>query len=62
MDELFEDHDINLYGADQLPEEDRKIARRESDKILFEGLKNLDSKKLSLYGKLYRRVAMAVFK
>lgn len=62
MDELFEQHDMNLYLADQLPKEERKIARKEADKILYEGLKKLDTSKISLYGKLYRQVAMVVFK
>ena len=62
MDELFQQHDMNLFASDQLPPEERKIARKESDRILYEGLKSLDVKKISLYGKLYRQVAMVVFK
>jgi len=62
MDELFEDHDINLFQADQLPKEERKSARKEADKILYEGLKKLDASKLNWYGKLYRQMAMVVFR
>lgn len=62
MDILFEQHDMNLYLADQLSPVERKIARKEADRILYEGLKNLDTSKISLYGKLYRQVAMVVFK
>lgn len=62
MDELFEQHDMNLYSGDQLSGPERKIARKEADRILYEGLKKLDSSKLGWYGKAYRRVAMVIFK
>lgn len=63
MDELFEQHDMNLYAADQLTTHfEQKAARKEADKILYEGLKKVNSKKLSLYGRFYRQIAMVVFK
>ena len=62
MDELFEQHDMNLYASDQLPENERKLARKEADKILYEGLRKVNGSKLNLYGKIYRRIAMVVFK
>jgi len=62
MDKLFYEHDMNLYSADQLPEPERTQARKESDWLLHAGLKNLDSSKLSLYGKIYRVMAIFVFR
>lgn len=63
MDLLFDEHDDNLYLANQLVSYyERKSARREADRILGKGLRKLDAKKLSLYGRVYRRFAMLIFR
>lgn len=62
MDILFLEHDQNLYQADQLEEPQRSEARKESDKLLHDGLTALDPKNLSFYGRLYRFFAILVFK
>lgn len=62
MDELFQEHDQNLYMARQLSFSDgRDKAEKEADSILKEGLKKIDPKSLSLYGRIYRRLAILVF-
>lgn len=63
MDELFAQHDMNLYSTNQLVSYyEREAARREADRILGQGLRKLDAKKLSLYGRAYRRFAMLIFR
>lgn len=62
LDEAFEKHDLELYEADQLPKEKQKGARKIADKNLGIRLRAIDSKKLSFKGRIYRRLAMTVFK
>lgn len=63
MDDLFYEHDMNLYGAHQIENNfERKLAEKECDRILHDGLKKLDPSKLNWYGKIYRLGALMVFK
>ncbi len=63
MDVLFQEHDQNLYQAGQLKtDHEEHQARKEADLLLYTGLLHLDPKKLGWYGRLYRRVALLVFK
>lgn len=63
MDVLFLEHDQNLFQADQLPEPERTIARREADKVLAEGLrKDLRPYRRPIYGPMYNFFAKMVFR
>lgn len=63
MDILFDEHDDNLYLSGQLEtDHEEHQARKEADLLLYTGLLHLDPKKLGWYGRLYRRVALLVFK
>lgn len=62
LDELFAEHDSNLYLSDQLDnDEERKKARHEADQILAKGLRS-DLGELSWKGKIYREMAKIVFR
>lgn len=64
MDELFLEHDTNLWLASQLDTHfEQRRAKLDADKVLLEGLKNVDVGKLKypIYGRLYRFCAIAVF-
>lgn len=61
MDVLFQEHDQNLWQAEQLPEPERTLAIIESDNELYKGLKNIDPKELPLYDRIYRWFALKVF-
>lgn len=62
MDQYFAEHDMNLYAAKQMDtKEEIDSAKKEADRILFTKLKKLSPSGLSLYGKLYRLGALAVF-
>ena len=56
MDIAFAIHDNDLFSAKDY------IDRRSADNRLAKRLREGDPKKLSLYGRFYRRLAMLVFK
>ena len=63
LDALFAQHDNDLYYAKQVLDlEYRETLEQRADKKLSEGLRNLDTSKLPLWGKIYRWMAMVVFK
>lgn len=63
MDELFQEHDYSLWLANQVQDKkERELARDEADKLLGEGLRKVDPKKLSWKGRIYRRFAMIIFR
>jgi hypothetical protein len=64
MDELFLEHDTNLWLTEQLDfNYERWRGKLEADQILIDGLKSLDVKKLKrpIYGRMYRLGAITVF-
>lgn len=66
MDQAFMKHDIDLRAADKLdPETDANLIefkKRQADKDLYKHLKRGNPRSLSLYGKLYRRACLIIFK
>lgn len=62
MDQLFAEHDQNLYQTEFLDEPERTLYRAAADIELARGLRELDPKTLSFYGRIYRRMAMMVFR
>lgn len=54
MDTLFQKHDKVMY----MTAKQRQLA----DKMLANGLRRLNPKKLSLYGRIYRCLAMIIFR
>ena len=63
MDKLFRDHDRYLQAANYQSDPIMKARiREEADVLLGIGLRHIDPKKLSMYGRLYRTMAMTVFR
>lgn len=62
MDDAFLIHDVALYNADQMAKEKRKAARKKADKELANSLRSIDPKNLGIWGRIYRRMAMMVFR
>lgn len=62
IDEAFEKHDRELFESSLLPEEKQKGAKKIADKNLAIRLRAADPKKLKWRGRIYRRMAMMVFR
>lgn len=56
MDMAFAEHDNAMYDAKS------KWDRTEADLVLAHALRDGDPKQLTLYGRIYRRLAMMVFR
>ena len=62
MDEAFARHDIQLHEASTASKVRRKELKRNADRRLAYRLRIGNPKELSLYGRIYRRLAMLVFR
>ena len=63
MDLAFENHDENLYIASFCEdEENRRFLEKQADKKLGIDLRKGNPKELKLWGRIYRRMAMIIFR
>lgn len=63
MDKAFKEHDEDLRIANEIKKEPiRKLAIKGADRKLAKALRKGDPKKLKLWGRIYRRMSMVIFK